>query len=144
MEKTPMSECKQHHWPNEEGPCPYCEIERLRETLDKYKKILEKNIDTIFEKNRRIEELEKAVDYEFPITCEDHHITTAQIDAAVADAAQWPRRFGWSSAMWGLLGKLGIVRCGVCGGEEMSVEWGEGGLICSLCDGHRWVAKNAI
>jgi len=25
-----MSECTQHHWPNEEGKCPYCEIERLR------------------------------------------------------------------------------------------------------------------
>ena len=28
-----MSECTQHHWPNEEGKCPYCEIERLRAVI---------------------------------------------------------------------------------------------------------------
>ena len=24
-----MSQCKEHHWPNEEGPCPYCKISGL-------------------------------------------------------------------------------------------------------------------
>jgi regulator of replication initiation timing len=26
----PVTECKRHHWPNEEGECPYCEIDRLQ------------------------------------------------------------------------------------------------------------------
>jgi hypothetical protein len=40
-----------------------------------------------------------------------HIITDEQIDMAVEDANRWPEKFGWSWAMWELLGKLSIVRC---------------------------------
>jgi len=70
-----------------------------------------------------------------------------KIDAAVADADQWPRRFGWSSAMWGLLKKLGIVRCGGCEEGQIVTKVNENTLDvdgCTNCapfGGHGWVKK---
>ena len=40
---------------------------------------------------------------------------------------------------WYVLKKLGIHRCDC---DDPSMEWGEGALLCSRCNGHRWVVDN--
>ena len=77
-------------------------------------------------------------------------ITEEQVDNAVADAKHWPRKFGWSSAMWGLLGRLGINQCDGCSGTGESsrmgiLDFNDGTYKtvniekCPSCCGHGWI-----
>ena len=113
------------------------EIERLRTALtaakmidEDQKKRIEQQEEALAEASLRCQELEREK-RECEQMSEDigahphgncHIITTdqlasgevvlltqGQIRAAVEDADQWPRKFGWSSAMWGLLKKLNIT-----------------------------------
>ena len=40
-----------------------------------------------------------------------------------------------------VVNEFGFSRCDVCGGEKPSMEWGEGAIICSKCNGQGWVKK---
>ena len=88
--------------------------------------------------HERIEELEEQAENDFVVMdkmsgewYQAHRITDAQIDAA------WhgPNNLITREA----LKELGIERCGVCGGEKQSMEWGEGALQCSTCHGKGWI-----
>ena len=63
----------------------------------------------------------------------------AKIEELEKDRDFWAKTAkGYKDDYNGLI-RRGIVRCGVCGDEKPSMEWGEGALVCSNCDGHGWV-----
>lgn len=66
-----------------------------------------------------------------------HIITHDQIDAAWGSTLQHSDYEVVKRA----LAELGIERCEVCRGEASSMEWGEGALICSNCNGKGWSIK---
>ena len=147
-----------------EGPCAWCEKERLTAELDDATKwnhsvrvckdhtadivdgecvICEladalKNeshyAKEIIEKDKRIEELEETNSALLGFQMCEYHITADQIDAAWADA--WRRYRGTvSTAGFSSLEKVGIVACEECGGG-VSKAWDNG---CPSCHGHGWI-----
>ena len=122
------------------------EIERMQFRHDEYKRLSNEMTANM---QKRIEELEKIVaNYHGSeklmgwMRGDGHHITDEQIDAAVASAEHILKGCNdeidchWLA--WDILNKLNIHRCEGCGGEEPSMEWGEGALLCSKCNGHGW------
>ena len=117
------------------------EIARLEED----KVILNRQIDGL---EQRIKELEDAsvkevLDFGVEQLSRGHDkyhiITTAQIDGAWEMTNDSYGPYGEHLRVG--LGKLGIVRCEKCRPEDYSMEWGEGGILCSSCNGHEWVVE---
>ena len=97
---------------------------------------------------RRIEELENALPrwmYNketgvLSVSTEGKFITTDQIDKAWANWVENKELRPYSRKGAELaLKELGIVRCELCKEDRDNMAWGEGGILCSRCNGHGWV-----
>jgi len=92
-----MSECTQHHWPNEEGKCPYCEIERLRDELGK----AQRNADdkeqgyerVVREANDLRAELDDATKWNHSVrVCKDHTADIVDGECVICELAEKDKR----------------------------------------------------
>ena len=122
-------------------------IERLRGELAAalknevhYAKRIEELLPKIEEERKEVARLRRSMKEMTSGNC--RIITDAQIDAAWARRVLIPSADNDDSANTYIpAAKLGIVRCELCKEDRDNMAWGEGGILCSRCNGHGWVME---